>query len=158
LGVQWDKLALLITKGDIPQAVERRLGTLRKPPTLEPVAPTKGRRRRGGGTARNVNFPFASVSATPDPSTGSMVLSAASWDRLYAVQMANLFTTEMLKYLNNVGQERYDADLVHDSSLRASLQSRVNTLDAQIAGTSDPNTQAGLVSQRDAALKQIDSV
>lgn len=157
LGVQWDKLALLITKGDIPQAVERRLGTLRKPPALTVAPPTKGRRRRGGGTPRAVNFPFASVSAQPDPSTGSLVMSASSWDRLYAVQMANLFTTEMLRYLNNIGQERYNADLIHLSQLRASLETRVRGLDAQIAATPDPTTQSGLVSQKDAALKQIDS-
>jgi len=158
LSVQWDKLALLITKGDIPQAVERRLGTLRRPPTLPTVAPvTKGRRRSGGGGGRSVQFPFASVTAAPDPSTGSMVLNATSYDRLYAVQMANLFTTEMLRYLNNIGNERYNGELIHLSQLRTSLQTRVTALDAQIAGTSDPTTQANLTSQRDAAQKQIDS-
>src|SRR5262245_17847987 len=58
-GVQWDKLALLVTKGDIPQAVERKLGTLRKPPQI-PRA-TQGGGRRRGSPPRTVSFPFATV-------------------------------------------------------------------------------------------------
>jgi uncharacterized protein involved in exopolysaccharide biosynthesis len=43
-GVQWDKLSLLITKGDVPQAVERRLGTLRRPPSIgDALASSTGR-------------------------------------------------------------------------------------------------------------------
>ena len=102
MAVQWDKLSLLITKGDIPQSVERKLGTLRKPPTISAAslyASKQGGRGRSRGSVRTVQFPFASVTAQPDPGTGSMVISASSWDRLYAVQMANLFTTEMLRYL-----------------------------------------------------------
>ncbi len=155
-GVQWDKLSLLITKGDVPEAVERQLGTLRLPPTLQPAAAraTKGSRKRGA--ARSVAFPFATVSASPDPSTGAMVISANSYDRLYAVQMANLFTTELLRYLNNVGVERYNGTIAGLTSLRNSLQARVNALNAQIPATA-AGDQPALISQRDAASKQIDS-
>src|SRR3954447_1074347 len=122
-GVQWDKLSLLITKGDVPQAVERRLGAMRRPPNLgDALAASvtgKGRKRRGG--PRSVSFPFAQVTAQPDPSTGALVISALSYDRLYAVQMANLFTTELLRYLNNVGVQKYNLQLAGYEQLKTSL-------------------------------------
>jgi capsular exopolysaccharide synthesis family protein len=158
MGVQWDKLALLITKGDIPQSVERRLGTLRKPAQPSTVAPTMGRRRTRG-MPRVVLFPFAIVSAQPQASTGSMVISAQSWDRLYAVQMANLFTTEMLRYLNGVGRDRYTSELQYLSDLRKGLDTKLVSLDIQIAAAgANGSDAASLVSQRDAALKQVDSI
>src|SRR3954470_11153393 len=84
-GVQWDKLSLLITKGDVPQSVERRLGTLRRPPSLVDALTQntdgKGRPRgRRRGSSRSVGFPFAQVTAQPDPSTGALAISAVSYD------------------------------------------------------------------------------
>jgi capsular exopolysaccharide synthesis family protein len=159
-GVQWDKLSLLITKGDIPQTVERRLGTLRRPPTLSDALSQasngKGRGRRRG-SPRSVGFPFAQVTAQPDPSTGALAISAVSYDRLYAVQMANLFTTELLKYLNNVGEQKYNAQLAGYDSLRTRLQASVSSLDAQIAASQPGSDTSALVSERDAASRQIDS-
>jgi capsular exopolysaccharide synthesis family protein len=165
-GVQWDKLALLITKGDIPQSVERKLGTLRTPPQQSIITQyaaaqqgVGGRGSRKGGGPRSVQFPFASVTAQPDPSTGSMILAAQSWDRLYAVQMANLFTTEMLRFLNNVGNDRYQAELLNLANLRASLDIQIKALDlqivtAQITGSSEISS---LVAQRDAAVDGIEN-
>ncbi|HEY3724975.1 MAG TPA: division plane positioning ATPase MipZ [Acidimicrobiia bacterium] len=158
-GVQWDKLSLLITKGDVPQAVERQLGTLRVPPRAQDVAAVSTGRRAGRrrGAAQSVTFPFATITARPDPSTGALVLSSISFDRLYAVQMTNLFTTELLRYLNNVGVQKYNATISGLTSLRNSLQTRVDSLNQQInANTSAPGV-AALQSQRDAASKQIDS-
>src|SRR4051812_35115235 len=37
MAVQWDKLSRLITKGDIPQSVERKLSTLRQPPSISAI-------------------------------------------------------------------------------------------------------------------------
>jgi capsular exopolysaccharide synthesis family protein len=157
-GVQWDKLALLVTKGDIPQAVERKLGTLRRPPqALPPPAVTRGRRTRN--PARTVTFPFATVTAQPDPSTGSMIISANSWDRLYAVQMANLFTTEMLRFLNRVGYEKYQGEIGHLASVRDSLQGRLNTISGQISAAAAAGADTtGLVATQEAAQRQIESV
>jgi capsular exopolysaccharide synthesis family protein len=156
-GVQWDKLGLLITKGDVPQTVERRLGTLRRPPSPSDFAPTTGRRGRGRSSpARSVSFPFATVSASASPSTGALTVAAVSWDRLYAVQMANLFTTELIKYLNSVGVQKYNMQLAGYNSVRATLESRVALLNSQIASAS-PTDAANLASQRDATLKQIDA-
>src|ERR1700675_3782928 len=83
-GVQWDKLSLLITKGDVPQSVERRLGTLRRPPSPLDSQVAAGKRAKGKsrGGPRSVSFPFVTVTAQPDPSTGALVISAISWDRL----------------------------------------------------------------------------
>ncbi len=152
MAVQWDKLSLLITKGDIPQSVERKLGTLREPPTVNgfDLSAARGKRR---GSVRTVQFPFATVTAKPDPGTGSMVISAESWDRLYAVQMANLFTTEMLRYLNNVGNERYTGEILHLGQLSTSLGNRLQAVNAAMAaGTIDSVTAT---SQKDAIAKQI---
>ncbi len=95
----------------MPQTVERKLGTLRRPPTIADAlaASDNGKRRKRRGGPRSVGFPFASVTAQPDPSTGALVISSVSYDRLYAVQMANLFTTELLRYLRNVGVQKYHA-------------------------------------------------
>jgi capsular exopolysaccharide synthesis family protein len=157
-GVQWDKLSLLITKGDVPQTVERRLGTLRRPPSIgDALAETaNGKKKRRGGP-RSVGFPFAQVTAQPDPSTGALVISAMSYDRLYAVQMANLFTTELLRYLNRVGEQRYDAQLAGYESLRTTLQTRADQLDQQIAASQPGTDTSALVSERDAAVRQIDT-
>jgi capsular exopolysaccharide synthesis family protein len=157
-GVQWDKLSLLITKGDVPQTVERRLGTLRRPPSLGDAlaASTSKKKRRGG--PRSVGFPFAQVTAQPDPSTGALVISAISYDRLYAVQMANLFTTELLRYLNQVGQQKYDSQLAAYNQLRDRLQSQADALSGQIsAGAAAGQDTSALVSERDAAVKQVES-
>lgn len=159
-GVQWDKLSLLITKGDVPETVERRLGTLRRPPSFLDIqaanSSKRGNKRRGA--SRSVAFPFATVSASPDASTGALVISAVSWDRLYAVQMSNLFTTELLRYLNNVGVQKYNTLLAGLTALNASLETRVVALNNQIAAAPPGSVEsASLVSQRDAALKQIDS-
>ncbi len=155
MAVQWDKLSLLITKGDIPQSVERKLGTLRRPPTISAaslyVAKQGGRKR---GAVRTVVFPFATVTAQPDPGTGSMVISANSWDRLYAVQMANLFTTEMLRYLNNVGSERYSNDITHLGAVVKSYQAKLASINIQLAAGGDA---AALTSEKDALVKQIDT-
>lgn len=161
-GVQWDKLALLITKGEVPQSVERRLGTLRRPPStldLQMASATAGGRGRARrrGAPRTVTFPFVTVSAQPDPSTGAMVISAVSWDRLYAVQMANLFTTELLKYLNNVGVKRYDYRVAQLNELKGQLETRIKTLDAQINSGQPGVETATLTSERQAAADQIDS-
>ncbi len=162
-GVQWDKLALLITKGDVPQTVERRLGTLRRPPSVIDITESTTSSKKGGGTvrrrrgeARSVGFPFATVTASPAPSTGALTIAAVSWDRLYAVQMANLFTTELLRYLNNVGVQKYNSTLAGYKTLVSTLETRVATLNAEIAGAS-PTAVATLASARDAALKQIDA-
>src|SRR5690349_16130718 len=74
-GVQWDKLGLLITKGDVPQTVERKLGTLRRPPNIADALAenANGKKKRRGGP-RSVAFPFAQVTAQPDPSTGALVI------------------------------------------------------------------------------------
>jgi capsular exopolysaccharide synthesis family protein len=158
-GVQWDKLSLLITKGDVPQAVERRLGTLRRPPSVSDALSsntTRKGKRRGG--PRSVGFPFAQVTAAPDPSTGALVISAVSYDRLYAVQMSNLFTTELLKYLNNVGVQKYQSTLRGYENLKKSLQTRADSLSAQInQGAAASQDTSGLVAERDAALQQIES-
>jgi capsular exopolysaccharide synthesis family protein len=154
-GVQWDKLSLLITKGDVPEAVERRLGTLRLPPTLSAAVGKGGKASRKRGTARAVSFPFATVTAAPDPSTGALVISALSYDRLYAVQMANLFTAELLRYLRTIGIEKYNNSISGLTSLRNSLQARVDSLNAQITA-GGPNV-ASLQSQQQAASKQVDS-
>jgi capsular exopolysaccharide synthesis family protein len=159
-GVQWDKISLLITKGDVPQTVERRLGTLRRAPTVadNQVPVNKhGRPIKVKGGGRSVGFPFATVTAQPDASTGALVISALSWDRLYAVQMANLFTTELLRYLNGVGVQKYNAQLLGYSNLRATLETHASALDAQIAASQPGSDVAALVSQRDATRKQIDA-
>jgi capsular exopolysaccharide synthesis family protein len=162
MAVQWDKLGLLITKGDIPQSVERRLGTLLRPPSLSVASlyasMKSSRSGRKRGAPRSVHFPYASVVAQPDPGTGSMVMTASSFDRLYAVQMANLFTTEMLKYLNGIGQERYSGEMLHLASVRKSLETRVASLNIQIASaTNAGNDASALVAQRDATQKGIES-
>ncbi|MGZ4734711.1 MAG: hypothetical protein ACXV8R_03820 [Acidimicrobiia bacterium] len=159
-GVQWDKLTLLIAKGDIPQIVERRLGTLRLPPSAADAvaeAAKKGRKRGRGGSGRSVRFPFATVTATADPSVGALVISAQSYDRLYAVQMANLFTTELLRYLNGVGIEKYNFQIAGYQSLAATLQSRVLQLNNEITAAGSSPAATALISERDAASKQIDS-
>jgi capsular exopolysaccharide synthesis family protein len=158
-GVQWDKLSLLITKGDVPQTVERKLGTLRRPPNIGDALAenANGKKKRRGGP-RSVAFPFAQVSAQPDPSTGALIISAVSYDRLYAVQMANLFTTELLRYLRNVGVQKYNAQLAGYDSLRTSLQTRLDQLNGQIAaaGAANQDTSA-LVAEQSAAQHQIES-
>jgi capsular exopolysaccharide synthesis family protein len=157
-GVQWDKLSLLITKGDVPQTVERKLGTLRRPPNVADAlaATTNGKKKRRGGP-RSVAFPFAQVTAQPDPSTGALVISSVSYDRLYAVQMANLFTTELLRYLNNVGVQKYNAQLASYNSLRGSLQTRLDQLNGQIAAAQPGTDTSALVSEQEAAQHQIES-
>lgn len=159
-GVQWDKLSLLISKGDIPQIVERRLGTLRLPPSAADTLSTTTSGRRGSRKARglrSVSFPFATVSAAPDPSTGALVISALSFDRLYSVQMANLFTTELLRYLNGVGVTKYNNQIAGYTALTNTLQARVNALNAQITASPNSPDAPNLSSQRDAAAKQIDA-
>jgi capsular exopolysaccharide synthesis family protein len=157
-GVQWDKLSLLITKGEVPQTVERKLGTLRRAPMIDATAQSStGRRSRRRGAARSVGFPFATVTAAPDPSTGALAISAVSYDRLYAVQMANLFTTELLRYLNNVGVQKYQIQLASYEQLRTSLQTRIDQLNGQINGAQPGTDTSALVSERDAATKQMES-
>ena len=104
-----------------------------------------------------MKFPFATVTANADPSVGSLVISAQSYDRLYAVQMANLFTTELLRYLNGVGIEKYNYQISADQALAASLETRVLSLNSQIAAAGSSPAATALISERDAASKQIDS-
>ena len=79
--VDWDRIALLTTSGDVPNLVARRLRNPRTgkvPPVADDDDDSRHRRRRRREQPRAVVLRYSTVTAIPDIASGSMCISAVA--------------------------------------------------------------------------------
>lgn len=97
------------------------------------------------------------ISAYPDPPTGALAI-VATGGKYSSVEAANTFADELLKYMNRLGQQRFDDDLADlRLQLRLAQQSAAD-LDVQALAASQAGNfvlQNALVGQRADQAKKI---
>lgn len=129
--VDWDRIALLTTSGDVPNLVARRLRnprTGRVPQVAGDDDDSRHRRRRRRGQPRAVALRYSTVTATPDIASGSMCISAVAQSVTAASRVANTFAEELLVFLNTNGAARYIAEVALATAARDSAFEELNTL------------------------------
>ncbi|HZR14268.1 MAG TPA: CpsD/CapB family tyrosine-protein kinase [Acidimicrobiia bacterium] len=125
-GIDYDRLALLATTGDVPQRVSATLGvgnpTAFTPPPVskdQPIDPNVE------GNPRGVFMSPATVVVTPNKITGSLTIVASGNSRYQAAAVANAMATELQIFLNLPSSNGIATPLVHF------VQSVFATVDAQ---------------------------
>ncbi|HZJ26332.1 MAG TPA: hypothetical protein VFF40_04850 [Acidimicrobiia bacterium] len=135
--VDWDRIALLATSGDVPNLVARRLRNYRvagAAPAVDANGAKHGRRR---GQPRAVALRFGTVTARPDVATGSLCISAVAASPTTAAKVANTFAQELLVFLNTNGSARYIAEVAQLSAQRSAAE-------VQLAATDYLGAQPGI--------------
>jgi capsular exopolysaccharide synthesis family protein len=137
--IDWDRIALLATSGDVPTMVARqmRLGRRRSVEPLVPVVTKHSRARKKGGP-RAVALSYVKVTAQPDGATGSITITAEARSPTTATKIANTFASELLVFLNTNGKARYDAELAQLNSQRNAQIQAMATFDYLRPGVSNP--------------------
>jgi len=157
-GRDYDRLALLTTTGEVPTRVADALDQARWPQVLRNsssgcedakaeggAAPRKagssscgssGSSRRVRGGAAGVTLGYGgtiSVSAVPDPSTGSLAINAEAGSAKGAARVANLFASTLVEYLNELNTRRWESQLYVNQLAKTSAINRLREIDAQFA-------------------------
>ena len=158
-GRDYDRLSLLITTGEVPNRVADALDQVRWPevqrntkdsgcttsgggaagvPTKSGSGCTSPKSRVKAGAA-GVTLGYGgsiTVTATPDPTTGSLAITAVSGSAKGAAKVANLFATTLVAYINDLNQLKYDSQLFMNQAAKSAAQGQLRSLDAQIASGS----------------------
>jgi len=181
-GRDYDRLALLITTGEVPTRVADALDQVRWPEVQRNSkedceestsgggaagAPTKsgsncgsprtGKRVAPGAAGVTLGYGGTiNVTATPDPTTGSLAITAVSGSAKGSAKVANLFATTLVGYLNDLNQQRWDSQLYLNQLAKSSAQNQLRVIDAQMAapGTSLSELDALDIS-REAQLRKL---
>ncbi len=146
-GRDYDRLALLIITGEVPKRVATAIDVVRWP-ELQNANQCSGARtdssnpdckesaakvRAGIGEVSLGPAGFITVSAAPDPATGSLAITAKSPDVELAVKVANLFAKKLVGYVDELGQQEYDQKLFGLTASKNNSQQRIREIDSQLA-------------------------
>ncbi len=158
--IDWDRIALLTTTGDVPSLVARELRFGRTGAVAPPaVAPTKhGARSRKTGGPRAVSLNYVNVTAQPDAATGSIAITAEANSPTVAARVANTFATELLIFLNTNGKAKYDAQVAQLSQQRDAELRSLSTIDFFAPSITNPFTRLSNEANRTAILARLDSI
>jgi capsular exopolysaccharide synthesis family protein len=162
-GRDYDRLSLLVTTGEVPKRVVKVLDVVRWPGVQRDGiggncssgassassassaggkstggsdcgSPKSGKRIRPGAAGVTLGFGGAiTVTSTPDPTTGSLAITAVSGTAKGSAKVANLFATTLITYLNDLSQQKWDVQLYLNQQARSAAQAQLRTIDAQIA-------------------------
>lgn len=182
--IDYGRLILYATKGEVPQAVEKELGA-KFLPTVEEGAPTgsaasdpssnssnsstsssqkaKANALRAFADATTVKLfynGYTYVTITPDRANGSVTVTATNGNKDVAANVANVYTKQLSDFLVKSGQSDYNAQV-------AALQSKKTASEAKLQGlvqqtlvatlTNAPN-KAVVTSQRDAETRNLNGI
>ena len=182
-GRDYDRLALLITTGEVPNRVADELDQVRWPEVQRNSKSDCSQSSSGGGAsgapsksgssscgsprsgkrvapgAAGVTLGYGgsiTVTATPDPTTGSLAITAVSGSAKGSAKVANLFATTLVAYLNDLNQQKWDSQLYLNQLAKTSAQTQLRSIDAQIAspGSSQSDIDALGIS-REAQLRKL---
>ncbi|HEX4775245.1 MAG TPA: CpsD/CapB family tyrosine-protein kinase, partial [Acidimicrobiia bacterium] len=100
--IDYDRLALIATSGDVPARAAATLGfgapTPFTPPNPDPKEPAPDPNKQG--TPRGVKMSPVSIVVTPNAITGSLTMTATAHSRYQAAAAANALSTELLIFVN----------------------------------------------------------
>jgi capsular exopolysaccharide synthesis family protein len=97
------------------------------------------------------------VAPVPDPSTGALKITATG-SKSFAVEAANTFATSLQSYLDNLGKQRFDAQVAAKTADLTLAQQAITSYDARIALELDPIKKNQLTLQQADAVKKRDSL
>ncbi|MEY3361134.1 MAG: hypothetical protein RL531_853, partial [Actinomycetota bacterium] len=180
-GRDYDRLALLITTGEVPNRVADALDQVRWPEVQRNSKENCEESSSGGGAAgapsksgSNCGSPRSgkrvapgaagvtlgyggtiNVTATPDPTTGSLAITAVSGSAKGSARVANLFATTLVGYLNDLNQQRWDSQLYLNQLAKSSALEQLRVIDARLAAGGSPSELDALDISREAQLRKL---
>jgi capsular exopolysaccharide synthesis family protein len=182
-GRDYDRLSLLVTTGEVPNRVADALDQVRWPEvkrngqggcaasggggaggapsssgsSSDCGSPKSGKRVRPGASAVTLGYGGSiKVTASPDPTTGSLAISAVSGSAKGSAKVANLFASTLITYLNDLAQQKWTIQVYMNQQARSSAQSQLRTIDGQIAVAGlSPSELDALEITREAQLRKL---
>jgi hypothetical protein len=148
-GRDYDRLALLMTTGEVPKRVAEAIDEERWPQIqsagagkcegtdADPTSPDckkSGRRvSAGSGQVELGARGFIKASATPDPATGSLAVTAQVGDAALAAKVANLFAEKLVGYVDELGKKQYNEQIFGLTLSRNNSETLIRQIDSQLA-------------------------
>jgi Mrp family chromosome partitioning ATPase len=175
--VDYGRLILYATKGEVPQTVEKELGAPRAPTVAEGAPNASEQSDTSGSGSANAKKSksnslqtlaaattvkllyngFTYVTITPNRSNGSIAVSATNGDKKVAAKVANLYSKRLGEFLIANAQNDYQAKLKALQTQQAQSEARLQALvqQAQVAAlTGGPNISV-VNTQRDAENRKL---
>ena len=148
-GRDYDRLALLMTTGEVPKRVASAIDQVRWPQiqsagedkcsgtgeeASSPDCKKSGKAVRVGSGAVELGYGgFIKATATPDPATGSLAITAQVGDAVLAAKVANLFAEKLVGYVNELGLKAYQEQIFGLTISRNNSETLVRQIDALLA-------------------------
>ncbi|CAB4948944.1 unannotated protein [freshwater metagenome] len=148
-GRDYDRLALLMTTGEVPQRVADAIDKVRWPQiqAAESAAcattgerskssncPRSRRPVKAGTSVVSLGYQgFIKASAVPDPATGSLAITAQVGDAKLAAKVANLFAEKLIAYVDELGQNEYYERIFTLTVSRNNAETLLREIDLKMA-------------------------
>lgn len=171
-GRDYDRLALLVTTGEVPKRVASALDQVRGPlferdaaekcsgaDASSPDCKKSGKSVRVGSGVVEIGYGgFIKASATPDPATGSLAITAQVGNAKLASKVANLFAETLMDYVDELGQKLYSEQIFGLTISRNNSETLIRQIDAQLAAPGRSASEYdSLDIRREAVLRKIAS-
>ena len=174
-GRDYDRLALLMTTGEVPIRVAEEIDQELWPQiqnanankcsgtsaaATSPECKKSGRKvTAGSGQVELGTGGFIKASATPDPATGSLGITAQVGNAELAAKVANLFAEKLVGYVNELGQKQYDEQIFGLTVSRNNSETLLRQIDAQLAAPGlSASEYDSLDIRREAVLRKLANV
>lgn len=171
-GRDYDRLALLMITGEVPRRVANKIdekiwpqfvsaGSTKCGTDGEETAPKDCKKsgRRISAGAGVVEFGLGGVikgSATPDPATGSLAITAQVPNAKLAVKVANLFAEELAGYVDELGQNEYSQSIFGLTASRNNSEALIREIDSKLANPGLSTSEYdSLDIRREAVLRKL---
>ncbi len=171
-GRDYDRLALLMTTGEVPKRVAEAIDEVRWPQiqsatankcaetgadSSSPDCKKSGRPvSAGSGQVQLGTGGFIKASATPDPATGSLAITAQVGDAVLAAKVANLFAATLVGYVDELGQKQFDEQIFGLTLSRSNSETLIRQIDSQLAAPGlSASEYDSLDIRREAVLRKL---
>jgi Mrp family chromosome partitioning ATPase/capsular polysaccharide biosynthesis protein len=180
--VDYGRLILYATKGEVPQTVEQALGA-KQAPKVQEGSPNPASSNDSSSSSSSSNSSkktktnslqafadastvklvykgFTYVVITPNRGNGSVSVTAINGNKDVAANVANLYSKKLSDFLVASGQNDYDAKLKALQSQRAASEAKLQSLvaQAQVAALTGAANASVVNAQRDSENRKLSGI